>query len=150
MLCLLHLEGSYQRHSPQDGRGIRLMKIYLNKKNAIRNKFLAYTARPEVRRLPCKQRMVIVSTEFGGISRAIKWVSKQSNLPEPVLPTMPIFSLGCIWHVIPFKTSGSSGRYLISTCWNFRSPLEGQESSGLLSSSWSSASDCVFWQGSYW
>ena len=43
-------------------------------------------------------------------------------LPEPVRPTIPIFSPGLILQLTPFKTFGRSDLYLAITCRNYISP----------------------------
>lgn len=60
--------------------------------------------------------------------------------PDPVLPTIPIFSLGSTSKLIPLRTSGKLGRYLILTLENVMEPNRGQSSDGRLPSTMASPS----------
>lgn len=77
------------------------------------------------------------------ISRILVKAFNKVDLPDPVLPTMPIFSPWFILNDTPFKTNGVFSLYLMSISWAWISPYLGQFSGGFgklkSASSWPSS-----------
>lgn len=60
------------------------------------------------------------------ISTILNKTKNRLDFPEPVLPTIPIFSPGRVWKDTSFKASGNPSRYLMNTFLKQAIPAVGQ------------------------